>query len=92
MARDSPSPLELALSLTELGAAERRANHRTAAREPLEEGLSLAHQCGARSLQERALAELLATGARARQLPFAGARVLRTYADSVAPGLAASAA
>jgi 3-phenylpropionate/trans-cinnamate dioxygenase ferredoxin reductase subunit len=35
-----------------------------------------------RRLRYRSL--LLATGARARQLPFAGARVLRTYADSVA--------
>jgi DNA-binding CsgD family transcriptional regulator/tetratricopeptide (TPR) repeat protein len=72
VARDSPGRLELALSLVELGAAERRANRRTAARVPLEEGLSLAHQCGARSLQERALAELLAAGARPRRPPASG--------------------
>ena len=67
LARDSPGQLELASSLVEVGAAERRANHRAAAREPLEEGLALAHHCGARSLQERALAELLAAGARPRR-------------------------
>jgi DNA-binding CsgD family transcriptional regulator len=72
VARDSPGRLELALSLVELGAAERRANRKAAAREPLEEGMSLAHQCGARSLQERALTELLAAGARPRRPPASG--------------------
>jgi DNA-binding NarL/FixJ family response regulator len=72
VARSSPGRLELALSLVELGAAERRANRKTAAREPLEEGMSLAHQCGARSLQERALTELLAAGARPRRPPASG--------------------
>jgi DNA-binding CsgD family transcriptional regulator/tetratricopeptide (TPR) repeat protein len=72
VARDSPGRLELALSLVELGAAERRANHRAAAREPLEEGLALAHQCGARALQDRALDELLAAGARPRRPPASG--------------------
>jgi DNA-binding CsgD family transcriptional regulator/tetratricopeptide (TPR) repeat protein len=67
VARASPGRLELALSLVELGAAERRANRRTVAREPLEEGMALARQCGARSLQDRALAELLAAGARPRR-------------------------
>jgi DNA-binding CsgD family transcriptional regulator len=72
VARESPSRLELALPLVELGAAERRANRRTAARDPLEEGLSLAHQCSARGLQDRALAELLAAGARPRRPPASG--------------------
>jgi DNA-binding CsgD family transcriptional regulator len=72
VARNSPGRLELALSLVELGAAERRANRRTAARELLQEGLALAHQCGARSLQDRALAELLAAGARPRRPPASG--------------------
>ena len=44
--RDSPAVLELAHSLTELGAALRRAGHRTAAREPLAEALELAVRCG----------------------------------------------
>ena len=72
VAQDCPGRLELALALVELGAAERRANRRTAAREPLEEGLSLAHQCGARALQDRALTELLAAGARPRRPPASG--------------------
>ena len=72
VARDSPGRLELALSLVELGAAERRANRKTAAREPLDEGMSLAHQCGARSLAERALTELLTAGARPRRPPASG--------------------
>ena len=76
VARDSPGWLELAHSLVELGAAERRANRRTAAREPLEEGMSLAHQCGARSLQDRALTELLTAGARPRRPPASGRHTL----------------
>ncbi len=72
VARTSPGRLELALSLVELGSAERRANRRSAAREPLEEGLALAHRCGARGLEKRALEELLATGARPRRAPASG--------------------
>ena len=87
VARDSPGRLELALSLVELGAAERRANHRTAARNPLEEGLALAHQCGARSLQDRALAELLAAGARPRR-PLATGRDTLTPSELRIAGLA----
>ena len=71
-ARDSGARFELAQSLAELGAAERRANQRSAARELLEEGMSLAHRCGARGLEERALQELLATGARPRRAPASG--------------------
>ena len=71
-ARDSGARFELAQSLVELGAAERRANQRSAARELLEEGMSLAHRCGARGLEERALQELLATGARPRRAPASG--------------------
>jgi DNA-binding CsgD family transcriptional regulator len=70
--RGSGARLELALSLVELGAAERRGNRRTAARELLEEGVAVAHDCGARGLEDRALAELLATGARPRRAPASG--------------------
>jgi DNA-binding CsgD family transcriptional regulator len=87
-ARESPSRLELALSLVELGAAERRANRRTAARDPLEEGLALAHQCGARPLQDRALEELLAAGARPRRPPASGRDTL-TPSELRIAGLAA---
>ena len=46
--------LELARSLVELGAARRRGRERSAAREPLERGMELAHRCGAAALAERA--------------------------------------
>jgi DNA-binding CsgD family transcriptional regulator len=65
--RDSPARLELAHSLTELGAGLRRAGQRAAAREPLAEGLELAVRCGARRLAARAREELKATGARPRR-------------------------
>ena len=65
--RDSPAVLELAHSLTELGAALRRAGQRTAAREPLAEALELAVRCGARRLAGRAREELKAAGARPRR-------------------------
>jgi DNA-binding CsgD family transcriptional regulator len=68
----SPARLERAKSLTELGAAFRRANHRTSARPLLQEGLELAHRCGAVLLAERAHAELLASGARPRRLVLRG--------------------
>ena len=63
----SPAVLELAHSLTELGAALRRAGTRVAAREPLTEALELAVRCGARRLAARAREELKATGARPRR-------------------------
>jgi DNA-binding CsgD family transcriptional regulator len=88
-ARDSPGRLELASSLVELGAAERRANHRSAARDPLDEGLALAHQCGAHALQDRALAELLAAGARPRRPPASGRDTL-TPSELRIAGLAAT--
>ena len=64
---DSPALLELAHSLTELGAALRRSGQRAAAREPLAEALELAVRCGARRLAGRAREELKATGARPRR-------------------------
>jgi DNA-binding CsgD family transcriptional regulator len=70
--------LERAKSLTELGAALRRANQRAEARAPLREGLELAQRCNAAPVAERAHAELLATGARPR-------RVLRAGVDSLTP-------
>lgn len=65
--RSSPALLERARSLTELGAAHRRAGQRTAARELLAEALDLAARCGARPLAARAREELSATGARPRR-------------------------
>jgi DNA-binding CsgD family transcriptional regulator len=64
---DSPAVLERARSLTELGAALRRAGQRASARERLGEALDLAARCGARPLGARARDELRATGARPRR-------------------------
>lgn len=76
--KDSPALLELAHSLTELGAALRRDGQRAAAREPLAEGLELSVRCGARRLAARAREELNATGARPR-------REWRTGVESLTP-------
>ncbi|MBV8952928.1 MAG: hypothetical protein JO179_02250 [Solirubrobacterales bacterium] len=76
--RDSQARLELAHSLTELGAALRRAGERKAAREPLGEGLELAVRCGARRLAARAREEFRATGARPR-------RAWRTGVEALTP-------
>ena len=70
--------LQHAESLIELGAALRRANHRKDAREPLREGLEVAHRCGAVPLEERALTELAAAGARPRG-------VMRSGVDALTP-------
>jgi DNA-binding CsgD family transcriptional regulator len=68
--------LEHARALVELGAALRRANQRTAAREPLRAGLDLAYRSGATRLAERARAELLAAGARPRRGVLTGLEAL----------------
>ena len=68
--------LEYAKALVELGAALRRANCRRDAREPLREGLDLAHRCGAAALEERARTELTATGARPRKAVLSGVESL----------------
>lgn len=64
--------LQHAKALVDLGAALRRGNRRKEAREPLREGLDLAHRCGAASLEARAKTELAATGARPRSLVLSG--------------------
>jgi DNA-binding CsgD family transcriptional regulator len=64
--------LEHARALIDLGAALRRANHRKEAREPLREGLDIAHRLGARPLEDRARTELEATGARPRGAVLSG--------------------
>ena len=72
----SPMRLELAHSLTELGAALRRAGARTAAREPLRRALDLAARCGATPLVQRARDEALAAGARPRRPWTSGVHAL----------------
>ena len=67
---------EHAVALVELGAALRRANKRKEARQPLREGLDLAHRCGATPLEEEARTELEATGARPRKAVYSGVESL----------------
>jgi DNA-binding CsgD family transcriptional regulator len=72
----SPARLEHARALVDLGAALRRAGHRTEARSALEEGLDLAHRCGAHRLTARAREELRAAGARPRRERLSGVEAL----------------
>jgi DNA-binding CsgD family transcriptional regulator len=72
----SPARLEYARVLVDLGAAFRAAGQRTAAREPLLEGLALAARCGALALERRAKAELAAIGIRPRTTDQTGAAAL----------------
>lgn len=87
----SPSALEYAHALIELGAARRRAGQRTAARPPLREGLQLADRMGATPLVHTARHELHATGARPRRAAHTGADALtpteRRVAELAAEGL-----
>jgi DNA-binding NarL/FixJ family response regulator len=69
---DSGAQLEHARALVELGAALRRANRRSEARDLLREGVELAHRAGAIALVERANEELAATGARPRKILAGG--------------------
>jgi DNA-binding CsgD family transcriptional regulator len=68
--------LQHAKALVDLGAALRRGNRRKDAREPLREGLDMAHRCGAASLEERARTELAVTGARPRSARLSGIEAL----------------
>jgi DNA-binding CsgD family transcriptional regulator len=68
----SPAKLEHAKARTELGAALRRSNRRTDAREQLRRAVELATMCGAAPLAARAETELLATGARPRRIALSG--------------------
>jgi DNA-binding CsgD family transcriptional regulator len=72
----SPGRLEHAYALTDLGAALRRGNRRTEARDQLRSGLELAQRCGATRLAERAHEELVAAGARPRRLVMSGVESL----------------
>jgi DNA-binding CsgD family transcriptional regulator/tetratricopeptide (TPR) repeat protein len=69
---DSPAKLEHAKARAELGAALRRANRRSEAREQLRHAVELATICGAVPLAARAETELLATGARPRRIALSG--------------------
>jgi DNA-binding CsgD family transcriptional regulator len=86
----SPARLEHARVLVDLGATLRAAGQRTAAREPLLEGLALAARCDARALERRAKAELAAIGVRPRTTDRTGAESLtpseRRVAELAAAG------
>jgi ATP/maltotriose-dependent transcriptional regulator MalT len=84
----SQSALRRARASIELGAALRRAGKRHDAREPLRQGLDLAHRCGARALAGRAREELVAAGGRPRRQASTGVDALTPRERQVA-GLAA---
>jgi tetratricopeptide (TPR) repeat protein len=68
--------LEYAWALIDLGATLRRRGERAAAREPLSEGLEIAHRCGAGIAVSQALEELRASGARPRRAVREGPEAL----------------
>ena len=86
-----PSRLELARSLTDLGAALRRAGHRTDAQKLLTRALDLAAACRAVALSARARDELVAAGARPRRDRLTGIDALtaseRRVADLAVAGM-----
>ena len=80
----TPARLERARSLVELGAALRRSNRRADARVHLQDGLELAHLCGATVLEAQARDELAATGARPRRVIQTGVETLTASERRVA--------
>jgi DNA-binding CsgD family transcriptional regulator len=74
----SQARLEHARALVDLGAALRRANRRTEARQRLREGVDLAQRLGAFGLAGRANQEIAATGARPRRVFQSGLDALTT--------------
>jgi DNA-binding NarL/FixJ family response regulator len=81
---DCPARLEHARALTDLGAALRRANRRSAARRALHEGLDLAERCKARALVHRAGTELRAAGGRSSDPHGSGVKQLTASEQRVA--------
>ncbi|MGN6188266.1 MAG: helix-turn-helix transcriptional regulator [Conexibacter sp.] len=88
---DSPSRLELAEALADLGALLRRGGQRADARAPLREALELARRCGAAGLARRAFDELAATGETVRRWTPIGVESLtpseRRVAELAAGGM-----
>jgi DNA-binding CsgD family transcriptional regulator len=85
------TPLERALVLVDIGMTLRRAKRRADARPVLREGLDLAERLGARTLADRAEAELRASGAKPRRRVLVGVDALtpseRRVAEMAADGL-----
>lgn len=82
--KDSPARLEHARALIDLGAALRRGNNRSEARQLLRQGVELAHTCGGSVLVERANDELAATGAHKRTILLTGVDALTASERRVA--------
>jgi DNA-binding CsgD family transcriptional regulator len=80
----SPARLEHARALVDLGAALRRANNRSEARELLRDGVDHAHRCGAAALVQRGNEELAATGAHPRTVLLSGVDALTASERRVA--------
>ena len=76
--------LELAHTLTDYGAALRRAGYPRDAREPLRRGLDVASGCGALAFAARAREELTAAGARPRRERISGVDALTASERRVA--------
>lgn len=89
---NSPSRLELARSLVDLGETLRVARRRTDARDPLHRAIDLATTCGSAILRTRAIEALEALGDRPRRQLVVGAESLtaseRRVADLAAAGRA----
>ena len=83
--RDSPARLELAHSLTELGAALRRSWRARSRSCSASGGLELSVRCGARRLAARARAELRATGSRPRRAWRRGEALTVSYGSCASP-------
>jgi DNA-binding NarL/FixJ family response regulator len=86
----SDAQLERARAHADLGAALRRAGEADEAREQLRLAVDIAHRCGAGALEDRALGELRAAGARPRRRATTGAGALtpseRRIAELAASG------
>ncbi len=86
-----PTRLEHIRALIDYGAALRRRNQRSDAREPLRRGLDLSHRGGASRLEARARTELTASGGRPRRPAASGLDSLtvsqRRVAELAARGL-----
>ncbi|MGH3671413.1 MAG: helix-turn-helix transcriptional regulator [Pseudonocardiaceae bacterium] len=87
----SPSRLEHARALIDLGAALRRVGQRSQALGPLRQGMDLAHRCGATALAAAAHHQLVAAGARPRRMAASGRDALtanqRRVAEFAAEGM-----
>ena len=85
----SPAALERARALVDFGAALRRAGERAASRDPLRQGMDLAHRCNAAPLADRAQQELASSGARPRRRALTGVEALTPSESRIAQMAAA---